>query len=170
MVVMDYYLCSLFHVFHSAIFLWHRFPLDVLIFYIVSPILIFSCHAMMYVLLNIAQREFTSALNMILPIVSVALLFRLVSPGLCCFVLILCWFYSPFSSAVSFNAIPAAKHAAKMIKRRAMGIVEIKQEMLAFCKANTTDYEVIHWESLSSGVDNSIICLVTLIHSNLSPV
>ena len=43
---------------------------------------------------------------------------------------------------MSFTSIPAAKQAAKMIKRRAMGIVEIKQEMLSFCKANTDEYEV----------------------------
>ncbi|KAF6031092.1 hypothetical protein EB796_010568 [Bugula neritina] len=46
------------------------------------------------------------------------------------------------AAAVSFTSIPAAKQAAKMIKRRAMGIVEIKQEMLSFCKANTDEYEV----------------------------
>lgn len=52
----------------------------------------------------------------------------------------------PFSTArtqsVSINAIPVAKQAAKMIKRKAMSMVEIKQEMLAFCKVNTQGYEV----------------------------
>ena len=59
----------------------------------------------------------------------------------CCF---------PFSSTppsnVSINTIPVAKHAAKMIKRKAVSVVEIKKEMLAFCKVNTEGYEVeIEW-------------------------
>lgn len=49
---------------------------------------------------------------------------------------------NPNPAAVSFNSIPAAKHAAKMIKRRAMSVVEIKKEMLSFCQNNTREYEV----------------------------